>query len=53
MKGKKGSDAMSGRAGIDVIRAKDHTRDVKINCGPGAGERAKFDKGTDPKPKSC
>ena len=26
---------MKGNTGIDFIGAKDGTRDVKINCGPG------------------
>ena len=50
--GKKGFDALNGSAGFDRIFAKDGGRDKKINCGSG-GDRAKFDKKFDPKPKSC
>jgi len=55
LKGKKGRDRLKGKAGIDVLLAKDGTRDRGINCGPGKNrrERAKFDKGLDPRPKSC
>jgi hypothetical protein len=46
---------MKGKEGIDVIRAKDGTRDRRINCGPGPNGRefAKRDKRLDPKPKRC
>ena len=55
LKGKKGRDRLKGKGGIDVLLAKDGTRDLGINCGPGKNrlERVKFDKGLDPKPKSC
>jgi hypothetical protein len=50
-----GSDVLKGKGGIDRLRAKDGTRDVKINCGPGsnARESAKRDKRLDPRAKSC
>ena len=50
-----GSDILKGKSGIDRLRAKDGTRDVKINCGPGPNSResAKFDKRLDPRPRSC
>jgi len=55
LKGKKGRDRLKGKGGIDVLLARDGTRDLGINCGPGNNrlERVKFDKGLDPKPKSC
>jgi Ca2+-binding RTX toxin-like protein len=50
-----GHDVMKGKTGIDRIRAKDATRDIKIDCGPGsnARESAKRDKRRDPPPRSC
>jgi Ca2+-binding RTX toxin-like protein len=55
VRGKKGHDVMKGNTGIDRIGAKDGTRDVKINCGPGPNsqEGAKRDKRLDPRPRSC
>ena len=55
VRGKKGVDVMKGNTGVDAINAKDGTRDVKINCGPGPGaqERAKRDKRKDPRARSC
>jgi Ca2+-binding RTX toxin-like protein len=55
LKGKRGSDVMKGKTGIDTIRAHDHTRDVKISCGPGLNslESAKRDRHLDPRAKSC
>jgi Ca2+-binding RTX toxin-like protein len=55
LKGKKGRDRLKGKGGIDILLAKDGTRDLGINCGPGNNrlERAKFDRGLDPTPKSC
>ena len=55
LKGKRGRDRLKGKGGIDVLLAKDGTRDLGINCGRGNNrlERAKFDKGLDPRPKSC
>lgn len=55
LKGKKGRDVLAGKNGIDVLLAKDGTRDRAINCGKGNNrrERAKFDKGLDPRPRSC
>jgi Ca2+-binding RTX toxin-like protein len=55
VRGKKGRDVMKGNTGIDFIGAKDGTRDVKINCGPGLNsqEAAKRDKRLDPRPRSC
>jgi Ca2+-binding RTX toxin-like protein len=55
LKGKKGRDRLKGKAGIDILLARDGTRDRGINCGKGNNrrERAKFDKGLDPRPKSC
>lgn len=55
LKGKKGRDRLKGKNGIDVLLAKDGTSDRAINCGAGSNrrERAKFDKGLDPRPKSC
>jgi CSLREA domain-containing protein len=48
-------DELLGRGGIDIIDAKDNEADIEIDCGPGnnANEKAKYDKGLDPKPKSC
>jgi hypothetical protein len=50
-----GPDTLKGRGGIDVLNAKNGEADVEINCGPGnnAKEKAKYDKGLDPEPKSC
>jgi hypothetical protein len=50
-----GVDMIKGRGGIDVIDAKDNVADALIDCGPGKNskEKAKIDKGLDPKPKSC
>jgi Ca2+-binding RTX toxin-like protein len=55
LKGKLGSDVMKGKTGIDTIRARDHTRDIKISCGPGANalESATRDRHLDPPAKSC
>jgi Ca2+-binding RTX toxin-like protein len=55
LKGKQGRDRLKGKGGIDVLLAKDGSPDLGINCGPGNNglERAKFDMGLDPKPKSC
>ena len=46
---------MKGKTGIDMIRARDHTQDVKINCGPGSNrlESATRDRHLDPPAKSC
>jgi Ca2+-binding RTX toxin-like protein len=50
-----GSDVLKGKSGIDRLRAKDGTRDVKINCGPGPNSResAKRDKRLDPRARGC
>jgi hypothetical protein len=50
-----GPDTIKGRGGIDVLNAKNGEADIEINCGPGsnAKEKAKYDKGLDPEPKSC
>jgi Ca2+-binding RTX toxin-like protein len=55
VRGKAGIDVMKGNTGIDAINAKDGTRDLKINCGPGprSQEWAKRDKRLDPRPRSC
>jgi Ca2+-binding RTX toxin-like protein len=55
LRGGTGHDVMKGKSGIDRINARDGRRDVKINCGPGPRrlEGAKWDKGLDPRPKSC
>jgi Ca2+-binding RTX toxin-like protein len=55
LKGGFGSDVMKGKTGIDGIRARDHTRDVKISCGPGpnGAEGARRDRRLDPRAKSC
>jgi Ca2+-binding RTX toxin-like protein len=55
LKGKQGRDRLKGKGGNDVLLAKDGSPDLGINCGPGNNrlERAKFDMGLDPKPKSC
>jgi Ca2+-binding RTX toxin-like protein len=55
VRGKQGHDVMKGNTGLDQIGAKDGTRDVKINCGPGSNsqEGAKRDKRLDPRPRSC
>ncbi len=55
VRGKTGIDVMKGNTGIDSINAKDGTRDLKINCGPGprSQEWAKRDKRLDPRPRSC
>jgi Ca2+-binding RTX toxin-like protein len=53
--GGKGKDRLFGEEGIDSLKAKDGKRDPKLDCGPGANsqEKAKFDAGLDPQPKSC
>jgi Ca2+-binding RTX toxin-like protein len=53
--GNHGADILKGKGGIDRLRARDHTRDLRINCGPGANkaERAKRDKRLDPPARSC
>lgn len=50
-----GADILSGRGGIDILNARDGQADLEIDCGPGnnSKEKAKIDKGLDPKPKSC
>jgi hypothetical protein len=50
-----GVDDLRAGDGVDVIDAKDGEADEKIDCGPGsdAKEKAKYDRGLDPKPKSC
>jgi Ca2+-binding RTX toxin-like protein len=55
LKGRSGADILKGKGGIDILLAKDGQADQKLNCGPGANsrERAKRDRGLDPKPKSC
>ena len=55
LKGKKGPDKLKGGLDIDVLLAKDGTEDRKIKCGPGANslERARWDRGLDPRPRSC
>ncbi|MDP9228634.1 MAG: hypothetical protein M3M99_06210, partial [Actinomycetota bacterium] len=55
IKGNKGVDVMKGNDGLDRIFARDRRRDRRINCGPGANsaERAKRDKGKDPKARRC
>src|SRR3954454_2144891 len=55
LRGGTGPDVMKGKRGIDRINARDGSRDVKINCGPGGNraEGAKRDRHLDPPPKSC
>jgi Ca2+-binding RTX toxin-like protein len=55
LKGKQGRDRLKGKGGIDVLLARDGNADLSINCGPGSNslERASFDRGLDPTPKSC
>jgi Ca2+-binding RTX toxin-like protein len=55
LRGGGGHDVMKGKTGVDRINARDGDRDVKISCGPGpkALENAKWDKGLDPRPRSC
>jgi Ca2+-binding RTX toxin-like protein len=55
LKGRSGADIFKGKGGIDILLAKDGQADKKLNCGPGANsrERAKRDRGLDPKPASC
>jgi RTX calcium-binding nonapeptide repeat (4 copies) len=55
LKGLSGADIFKGKGGIDILLAKDGERDTRLNCGPGANsrERAKRDRGLDPRPKSC
>lgn len=50
--GGKGRDKLLGGAGADILDAKDGTKDKRIDCGPGKGERAFVDR-VDPKPISC
>jgi len=55
LKGRSGADIFKGKDGIDILLAKDGGRDTRLNCGPGANsrERAKRDRGLDPRSKSC
>ena len=55
LKGGFGHDRLRGKGGADRLIARDGTRDLKINCGPGPNglERAKRDKRLDPRAKSC
>jgi Ca2+-binding RTX toxin-like protein len=55
LKGRTGADIFKGKGGIDILLAKDGQADTKLSCGRGANsrERAKRDRGVDPKPKSC
>ncbi len=53
--GNKGRDVLKGKGGIDRLRARDRTRDFRIDCGRGNNRRegAKRDKRLDPRPRSC
>jgi Ca2+-binding RTX toxin-like protein len=55
LKGNQGVDVMKGKTGNDQVRARDHTRDLKISCGPGPNglESATRDRRLDPPAKSC
>jgi len=50
--GQKGRDSFSGGAGSDVLLARDDEVDRRIDCGPGAPERAIVDR-RDPRTRSC
>jgi Ca2+-binding RTX toxin-like protein len=50
--GGKGRDKLRGGPGSDILDAKDGQKDKQINCGPGKGDKAFFDK-IDPRPISC
>ena len=50
--GGKGRDRLIAGNGPDVIRARDRTRDPRIDCGPGSNERVFVDR-VDPRPKRC
>jgi hypothetical protein len=43
---------LKGKSGIDFLKARDGTRDLKIKCGPGSNraERAERDRRLDPGP---
>ena len=51
--GEAGEEILLGGAGNDVLDADDDFADLKIDCGPGKKDKAKFDPGVDPHPKSC
>ncbi len=48
-----GRDSYLGGPGRDRIRARDGSRDRRIDCGGGRGERARRDRGLDPRAVSC
>lgn len=47
-----GRDRMFGGPDADRLRARDRTRDRRLNCGPGRFDKLKRD-GRDPRGKSC
>jgi hypothetical protein len=55
LRGNAKPNKLLGLGGVDQLFAKDQRQDRRIDCGDGdnALESAKFDKGLDPKPKSC
>lgn len=52
LKSNLGRDRYLGGPGADKIRARDFTRDIQINCGPGRDKRLGKDR-FDPKPVGC
>jgi Ca2+-binding RTX toxin-like protein len=52
VKGGSGRDKMFGGFGSDLLRARDGTRDARINCGGSRHDRLSRDK-RDPRGKSC
>jgi hypothetical protein len=52
--GGEGGDALLGGFGIDLLHARDHTRDLRLNCGPGDNRLEKaFRDPQDPAARRC